>query len=436
MALSSAEKEVLSRIKGAEIGELALDLGRRRSPDGYEGEVGQFILGWLQGRGFKVTSQEVAEKRYNAVGVLPGNGGGYSLLFNSHMDTEFQFGTDDLWHHRETDPIYYQCWIDGDRVYGRDVINDKGPMACFMMAAEAIKESGNQLAGDLILTMVVGEMSLTPVDEFQGPKYVGIGGGGFYLVNHGVTADFAINAEDTDYIPTWVECGDARFKITVYGEKLYTPVIYHPDRLEEDPSAVIRMSTVVQALTKWAKDFENKHRFDFSLGGYRGTSGGKVNISAIRGGLPYFPLFSPGVCSVYVHIYFPANLTPKQVKKELETFLKGVGVKTEVEMYASEPGAIGKGVEPLLKAIDKAHGKVFGANLPPKKSPQPLSSMWRDVNCFNLAGIPAVSYGPVARYYSDARGKREEYFTFKEMETMAGIYALIAMDICNQRKKT
>ncbi|MDP6501791.1 MAG: M20/M25/M40 family metallo-hydrolase [Dehalococcoidales bacterium] len=433
MSLSSKEKEVLGRIHGNEVAELAVELGSRRSPDGHEGEVGQFILGWLQGRGFNITSQEVATKRYNAVGVLPGTGGGLNLLFNSHMDTEFQFDPDDIWHHRDTDPIYYRSWIEGDRAYGRDVLNDKGPMACFMMASQAIKESGLQLPGDILLTMVVGEMSLTPVDEFQGPKYAGIGGGGYYLVNHGVTADYAIVAEDTNYIPTWVECGDVRFKLTVLGEKLYTPLIYHPDRMEEDPSAIIKMSTVIQALTQWARDFENQHRYEFALGGYSGVSGGKVNISAIRGGLPYFGIFSPGVCSLYIHIYFPPNTTPDQVQEELEGFLKGLGVKVKVEKYASAPGAEGKGVEPLLKAIDIAHGKVFGNSLPPRKAPQPLSSMWRDVNCFNHVGIPAITYGPPAHYYSEARGA-EEFFTFQEMETMASLYALIAMDICSQRK--
>ncbi|MBI4186808.1 MAG: M20/M25/M40 family metallo-hydrolase [Chloroflexi bacterium] len=433
MSLSSSEKAVVGRIRGGEVAELALELGRRRSPDGHEGEVGQFILGWLQANGFKTTSQEVAQERYNAIGLLPGSGGGRSLLFNSHMDTEFQLGDDDLWCHRETNPIGYNAWIEGDRVYGRDVINDKGPMACFMMAARAIKESGLQLPGDLILTAVVGEMCFTPVDEFQGAKYAGVGGGAYHLVNHGITADYAIVAEGSDYIPTWVECGDVRFKITVLGEKIYTPLLYHPERPEEDPSAVIRMSAIIQALTQWARDFEKKHRYEFSLGGYSGVSVGKVNIAAIRGGLPYWTLCAPGVCSLYVHIYFPPNLTYNQVKKELESFLKGLGVKVEVEMYAAAPGAEGKGVEPLLQAIDKAHGKFLGDKLPPRKIPAPLSSMWRDVNCFNQTGIPAVTYGPPAHYYSEARGKGE-FFTFSDMETMTSLYALLAMDICSQGK--
>ncbi|MBI4186418.1 MAG: M20/M25/M40 family metallo-hydrolase [Chloroflexi bacterium] len=435
ITLSPTERKVLDRIRGSEVAELALELGRRRSPDGHEAEVGQFILGWLQANGFRTTSQEVAAKRYNAIGVLSGSGDGLSLLYNSHMDTAFQFGDDDLWRHRETNPIYYNSWIDGERVYGRDVINDKGPMACFMMAAKAIRDSGLQLPGDLILTMVVGEMCFTPVDEFQGPRYAGIGAGSYYLVNHGITADYGINAEQTGYIPTWVECGDARFKITVLGKLLYTPMIYHPAQPEENPSAVIRMTPVIQALTQWAREFENQHRYEFSLAGYSGVSGGKVNISAIRGGLPYFNVHSPGVCSLYIHIYFPPDLTTDQVREELETFLHGVGVTTEVEMYASAPGAIGKGVEPLLKSIDKAHGKVFGSNLPPRGMPQPLSSMWRDVSCFNQAGIPTVSYGPPTRTYDAyANYGKEEFFTFEEMETTASLYALIAMDICSRKR--
>lgn len=52
-----------------------------------------------------------------------------------------------------------------------------------MIAAKAIKETGMKLGGDLFLTMVVGEIGMAPIDEFQGPQYLGKGLGSRDLVN-------------------------------------------------------------------------------------------------------------------------------------------------------------------------------------------------------------------------------------------------------------
>ncbi|MBI4284360.1 MAG: M20/M25/M40 family metallo-hydrolase [Chloroflexi bacterium] len=436
MQLAAIEQQVLDRIHGADVANLALELGHRRSPDGCEWEVGQFILVWFEKQGFRTIRQEVAFRRYNAIGILPGKGGGRSLLYNGHMDTEYQFGDDDWWLHRNTDRIYYQCWIDGDRIFGRDIVNDKGPMACFMVVGKAIKEAGLQLPGDLILTCVIGEMGFTPVDEFVGPKYLGCGAGAAYLAKHGPRADFAIVAEDSDYIPSPVQTGDARFKFTVPGEKNLTTSLQHPDRFEEDPSAIVKMSVLVQALSRWAKDFGNRHFMEYNVAGYSGISRGKVGISAIRGGLPYWNLTGCGVCGLYIHVYYPPNITGDQVKKELQDLVRGIGFGVDVEMYSDAPGAASSGVEPVLGAIDRAHAKIFRDKLPSKRAPEWLSSMRRDCPDFVMAGMPSVTYGPKAPlYHGSEMGESPEFFTFADLETMTRLYALIAMDICGQAKK-
>jgi acetylornithine deacetylase/succinyl-diaminopimelate desuccinylase-like protein len=48
-------------------------------------------------------------------------------------------------------------------------------MAAFMLAAKAIKDANVAKRGDIIMTMVVGEIGMGPIDEFQGPKYIGKG---------------------------------------------------------------------------------------------------------------------------------------------------------------------------------------------------------------------------------------------------------------------
>ena len=40
------------------------------------------------------------------------------------------------------DPLYHSAWIRGDEVHGDGLVNDKGPMAAFLVAAKAIKQAG------------------------------------------------------------------------------------------------------------------------------------------------------------------------------------------------------------------------------------------------------------------------------------------------------
>ena len=109
------------------------------------------------------------------------------------------------------------------RIFGLAVQNDRGPMAAFMIAARAIKNSGLRLSGDIIMTMVVGEIGMGPVDEFRGARFIGKGYGSRHAVTHGINGDFALIAETTDFGVTWIEAGAAYFKITLEGRSFYTP---------------------------------------------------------------------------------------------------------------------------------------------------------------------------------------------------------------------
>ena len=48
-------------------------------------------------------------------------------------------------------------WVEGDRLYGHGVQNMKGGVATMIHAAEAIRQAGVRLRGDLVLACVVGE---------------------------------------------------------------------------------------------------------------------------------------------------------------------------------------------------------------------------------------------------------------------------------------
>src|SRR5690606_20141603 len=128
--------------------------------------------------------------------------------------------------------------------------------AAFMIATKAIKDSGVPLRGDIIMTMVVGEIGMAPVDEFVGHRYIGKGYGSRHAVTHGIMADYALVAETTDFGVTWIEAGAAYFKVTVTGRGTYTPRLPARGALKDNPNAIIKMMAVVQAIEKWAVEYE------------------------------------------------------------------------------------------------------------------------------------------------------------------------------------
>ena len=132
---------VLSQIDRDELAALALAMGNIDSPTGQEKEMGRFVSEWLQREGFKTRVIGVVSERPNVVGTLKGAGGGCSLLFNAHMDTAV--AAENVWSRRNcVAPVFHSAWREGERLYGHGVVNDKGPMACFMLAAKAIKKAG------------------------------------------------------------------------------------------------------------------------------------------------------------------------------------------------------------------------------------------------------------------------------------------------------
>lgn len=416
--------KVLDRINADELVQLALDLGKIDSPTGREGEVAQYVYDWLLRNGFAPKKLGLYPDRFNVVATLPGQGSGRSLVFNSHMDTTI--AAEEIWTtRRAADPIFHSAWREGDNLIGNGICNDKGPMATWLIAAKAIRESGAALKGDLTLMAVVGEIGLEPVDEFQPPEYLAKEAGTRYAITRGAVADYALVAEGTDLGLIWVEAGKAFFKITVFGDDfpIYTPYIKRPTPLEKSPNAIVRMARLIERLEEWAYDYEQRHRYECP----GGVVIPKVNVGAIRGGVPYKITKTVQQCAIYVDVRITPVQNPLDVQDELRRLVAGAGLAGEVELYTYRKGYEGKQVEPLADAIRRSHRQVFGED--PKVGAPHFSSMWRDINCFNEVGIPSITYGPGASV-----GGGNFAMRIADMVTGARLYALTALDLCNQER--
>jgi acetylornithine deacetylase/succinyl-diaminopimelate desuccinylase-like protein len=294
-----------------------------------------------------------------------------------------------------------------------------------MVAAKAIKQAGVPLKGDLVLAAVVGEVAFEPVDEFLSPDHLGKEVGTRYTIDRGVIADYALVCEATGFSVTWVEAGKAFFKVRIHGgPSLYTPYLARYGDMAMHPNAAVRAATFIQALAEWADRYEDAYRYECP----GGTVLPKVNIGAIRGGVPTRLTRTLELCDLYLDVRITPDADPLIVRAELEQLLRRCGLEGAVELTTYRKAYEGKGVEPLVDAIRRAHREVVGADPPPP--PPPVSSMWRDLNVYNEVGIPSVTYGPA----TGSTGGGNNTMAVDDLVNACRSYALIALDICNRDK--
>jgi acetylornithine deacetylase/succinyl-diaminopimelate desuccinylase-like protein len=416
--------DVLARIDPQEVVDLALTLGQIDSPTGSEGPAGQLVFDWLTRNGFTPRKYALIPERFNVAATLEGSGGGYSLIFNAHLDTTLRADAS-LSARDPLDPLYRTAWVEGDHIYGDGVVNDKGPMAAFLVAAKAIKDAGYPLKGDLIVSAVAGEISREPTEEWQGPQYLSKDLGARFMVTHGVVADFALVAEGTGFGIVGIEPGKAHFKVTVVtdGPRYYTPYLPRPTGLADSPNAIVRASAAIAAFEKWAYGYQQRNTYRSEAG----TIVPKASVNAIRSGYPYGVTSAPQVCSFYVDTRILPGANPMDVREELRGVLRDAAVDGTVELYLYRPGFEAKGAERLIETVRRCHAQTFDS--PPAIVADAVTSMWRDTNAFNELGIPAVSYAPRAVSHATTKSLR-----IKDLTDAALVYARIAMDLCGQER--
>ena len=115
--------------------------------------------------GLESELQPVVMDRVNAIGTLKGTGGGKSLLFNGHLDTNP--ATDD-W---TVDP--WGGIIKDDCIFGIGVSNMKAGDAAYFSAVRTLVKAGLRPAGDVVLTYVIGAVSYTHLRAHETPEHLG-----------------------------------------------------------------------------------------------------------------------------------------------------------------------------------------------------------------------------------------------------------------------
>jgi acetylornithine deacetylase len=405
------KEEFLQQLDRNRLIEMAQDLANIVSMTGEEKALAEYLGREFERLGMEVQYQEVEDARPNVIGKLRGTGGGATLMFCGHMD------------HFDNPQ---ETVVEDDRIYGRGLVNMKIAFPCYIEAVGMLRRAGAALRGDVLISAVVGEIEKAPVGGFTGKSYRGAGIGARYMMDHGVTADMCIIGEPTGLHLQIGNAGLVWAQVRVEG------------RAE---SFVLKALDVAQAIQGWEKQYQRKFPHPFMLP--------TVQIGAIEGGNPFKPGTRP-VTNIYVIVKTLPGTPPMAIRRELEAVCARIeksskDLKTGVEIYLSTDGYEISKSEYVVKAIERAHRKIFGKPVPysaPKRY-----GITSDGSRIAPYGVPTVTYGPgFGTHLVDPTETRApaEWDTpsgtrrgvgIDNMINCTKVYALAALDICSKRRE-
>lgn len=354
--------------------------------------------------GLEAFLQPVPGNRVNAIGIWRGTGGGKSLLFNGHLDTN---PVSEGW---TVDP--WGGLVDEDFIYGIGVSNMKAGVAASLCAVRTLIKRGARLKGDVILTYVVGEL--------QG------GVGTLAAVQQGTKADYFVNSEPTDLQAVTMHAEAFVFVIELTG------ITRHMSKREEAVDAIRAACDLVPMLTDltFSDAPTDEHR-----------SINRVHVGTIRGALGQnFEDWRPPQVADFVRLTGSGRIGPGQSQdhalKDLRTVLSALeakwpGLKTRVEIEARD----GKPTMPafevpkdatIVKSLNRAYSAIRGEPQPTGAITPPGYYGTDAGHLYAVGGMEGVVCGPGGRYNTmpDERVDRIDYLD------MARIYIIVMCDIC------
>ena len=411
MSTDTAQR-LMDSVDREEMLRLAEDLVRIPSFKTEETDAARFLGDFLAQRGYEVELQEVEPGRFQTIATLKGSGGGKSLMLNGHIDI------DPLAMGWKRDP--WTPSIEGDLIFGAGIRNMKSGVSAMIEAAEAVRRSGVPLRGDLVLACVVGEL--------QG------GVGTSHLCRHGPLTDMAVVPEPfgANNILT-VHAGVLEMAIHVLGNSR------HISRKEEAVDAIAKMCKAVPAID--GVKFTYTPRED--LPGLP-----RINVGAIIGGRGRDydmrgPNFVSDFCTVIVDVRFLPGMTSASVKADIERALDEVkrddpDFQYEIEMppdpkyrvftVVMEPFDLPKN-EYILETVLRQYRTVTGKEPDGVGTVLPGSYTGDDTCHLWAAGVPCLLYGPGGG--SESAAIPDEFSRISDMEQVAKVLALTALDVCN-----
>ncbi len=371
-----------------------------------ERELCVFMVEQMRAIGMEAELQPVEGERVNAIGRWRGTGGGESLLFNGHLDTN---PVSEGW---TVDP--YGGLIDDRFIYGIGVSNMKAGDAAYFCAAKTLIDAGVRLKGDVILSFVVGEL--------QG------GVGTLAAIRQGLRADWFINAEPTDLQAMTMHAAAFTFIIELTG------ITRHLSKREEAVDAIMAACALIPRLN--AMTFSGAPSEE-----HRAIN--RCHVGVVHGALGReLAEWRPPQVADYVRIKGSARYAPGQTEAAVLADMRAVLDRLEGEFPGlkaklTPEHQVGRPMMPtfevardarIVRVVNDAYRRVRG-------SPQPTGAMrppgFYGTDAAHLqhsAGIEGVVCGPGGRFNTmpDERVEIADYLDMIRIDMLA------MLEICGQ----
>lgn len=373
-----------------------------------EGErvLASFMVDKMRALGLEADLQPVVGTRVNAIGRLKGVGGGKSLLFNGHLDTN---PATEGW---TVDP--WGGLMDDKFIYGIGVSNMKAGDAAYFCALKTLIDAGVKLKGDVILTYVVGEL--------QG------GVGTVAAIEQGVRADYFINSEPTDLQAVTMHASAFSFVIELTGSTR------HLSKREQAVDAVVAACDLIPRLNAMAFSgaLSDEHR-----------SINRAHVGVVHGalGTELHEWRAPQVAD-FARIKGSGRYAPGQtqagavadIQRELDALeARFPGLKTNIRIEHKEGHRVMPAFEVsksarIVQTINAAYASVRGEAQPTGAIAPPCFFGTDAGHLYDALGMEGVVCGPGGRYNT----MPDERVDITDYLDIIRIYMLCILDICEQ----
>ena len=390
---------------------------------GGETEVNRFLKPVMEGFGCETDMWEGDSQRENLVGVLKGNGGGRSIMFNGHVDTVPCLNKND-W--ENADP--FSGTVKDGRIYGRGSCDMKGGIAAFVKAAEFIRKAGIAPKGDVVLATVVGE-------EVMEHEY-----GTTAVVKRGYRADAAIVAEPTSYRGDMTICptspGALACTLTCKGKPTHNSVRFELVRAggggdEIGVSALEKGVRILEAVQELERQWGFTKRHPLFPDGYF------VIHPGVMHGMPSgieIPYIVPDLCETKYVLWYPPQENPQDIRDEFEDYINSF-IQTDpwlkanppkIEWWLEWPAYDVATAEAVNQICKKSYEESTRKEVPFKA----FHSVC-DASFLNQQGIPAITFGPGDLLQAHSTN---EFVLADELIDICKSYASFMLEWCNEDK--
>jgi acetylornithine deacetylase len=348
--------------------------------------IATHLEGAMRALGMEVTLYESAPRRTSVVGRLRGSEGGRSLMLYGHIDT---VGIDEM-----SAPL--SAHIRDGRMYGRGTYDMKGGVAACLAAVKAIVDSGERLAGDIVVVGVADEeVASTGMAE---------------VLKH-VRTDAAIVTESTELQLCLAHKGFCWMEVEVEGRAA------HGSRFEEGIDANMAMGRFLGRLDTLERDL--RKRTPHALVGPP-----SLHAAVILGGS------GTSTYAAHCRLEVERRTIPGESEAgalaEIQSILDALArddstFRARVRPLLSRGSFEARAESAIVQTVQAAATSVLGA--PPRIIGEPY---WMDAALLADAGVETVVIGPSGAGAHAAK----EWVDLESVERLAEILARSAIDFC------